>query len=135
METTLNEGPIIGMLFCFLASIVYAMSAGNTTATLRNIDPLVPEQVQMFGKLAHINSTRFVIALTGGISCLYIPFKVGTYDGVWAGVITFFVYNFMAIVIGNVFWRFGLLPLNYLLAIISGPLGVFLCLFELKLLK
>ena len=132
MEATLQNGPLIGFVLCFIAGI---------SITLKNIFKM-PDSTDLhkddmwliFGKLAANKTLFFWGIMPGGIACFGVPLKVGFYDGIWAGIVVFFIYNFALFLIAKVINNIGIQPVFFVLSLITGPIGLVLIGFNIRLI-
>jgi hypothetical protein len=130
MEILFNSSPIIGYSLLFVASLSYQLKymfqmPGNIE--LHNDDMWL-----MYGRLAQNKTLLFWGTMPGGISYFGIPVKIGFTSGIWIGVASFFVYSISTFILCKLITRIGIQPVFFVLALITGPIGLVLVFFDIR---
>ena len=135
MQEFLNNGPVLGCSLFIFASIVYAITSSSTSAERgsgASKEQLQSEQFFMFGAIA-TKRFSYLVTFVGAISGIGVPIVIGRYDGLWVGVIAFFVYQLIAFFGGKILQRFGALPIIFWLAVLLTPVAIILVTFSIRI--
>ena len=132
MEITMQDAPIVGYLLLFVASITaqlrYAIKMpGNTRPH--------PDDVWLiYGRRAQNKTLLYWATMPGALASFGVPLKIGFESGFWEGVASFFVYNVSAFIFVKLITRLGIHPACFVLALIAGPIGLLLVMFDVRLI-
>ena len=132
MEIALQGAPIVGYLLLFVASITaqlrYAIKMpGNTRPH--------PDDVWLiYGRWAQNKTILYWATMPGAIASFGVPFQIGLISGLWVGIASFFIYNVSTFILVKLFTRLGIQPALFVLALIAGPIGLLLVMFNIRLI-
>ena len=140
MDEFFTSGPLLAALLLLLPSLTYAAVSSSTEANKQGLsnemrtEINLQERLFLFGPIANNGTLSFIVALTGGLSCLAVPYKIGVYSGWLTGIVAFVAYNFLAFILGRLFGSLGLLKLSFICSIALGPIGLVLLMFNVRVL-